>query len=558
MWWEKQCDSWRRTTELYLALEHAATAAYDLTPAEMTAIAEGEGASLADYALRTVDPDRAAELFRASVEELTERAKRTCGAKRYTVKKAYFIDRSVDLASHIFQAHPFSVIDAARQAGPVACGEASAFGRALLSWVIGLSVGRFVLTDKRDHAGPSTLAHLPQRALEEGNTGLPIWVDDPGHAEDMVALVRRTVEAHWDAGVDSITNPASRAAGWGGDLRKWCRSDFFAFHVSAYSKSRRKAPIYWQLATPSASYSVWLYYHRFTKDTFYTVLQDYVTPKVDHEERKLTQLVQGAGGSPTAGQRKEIAEQETFVQELRAFREQVARIAPLWNPDLDDGVIINFAPLWRLVPQHRAWQKECKECWDKLVAGDYDWAHLAMHLWPERVVPKCATDRSLAIAHGLDDVFWVEGSDTKWQSRKIDEVSISKLVEERTSAAIKEALGSRLELSNSAPRGLRKRRTNTRRALGSRSQRAHADPGASTTTEPGRTSLADADVIKKVRNAIAADGSGASKAGVLAASGVTDSQWNAAIKVLLADGAVTLTGDRRGARYRLADTRRNY
>jgi hypothetical protein len=94
--------------------------------------------------------------------------------------------------------------------------------------------------------------------------------------------------------------------------------------------------------------------------------------------------------------------------------------------------------------------------------------------------------------------------------------------------------------------------------LGSRSQRAHADPGASTTTEPGRTSLADADVIKKVRNAIAADGSGASKAGVLAASGVTDSQWNAAIKVLLADGAVTLTGDRRGARYRLADTRRNY
>ena len=42
-------------------------------------------------------------------------------------------------------------------------------------------------------------------------------------------------------------------------------------------------------------------------------------------------------------------------------------------------------------------------------AGKYDWAHIAMHLWPERVVPKCATDRSLAIAHGLEDVFWVEG-----------------------------------------------------------------------------------------------------------------------------------------------------
>ena len=76
-----------------------------------------------------------------------------------------------------------------------------------------------------------------------------------------------------------------------------------------------------------------------------------------------------------------------------------------------------MAPLWRLVPQHKPWQKELKATWDELVAGKYDWAHLAMHLWPERVVPKCATDRSLAIAHGLEDVFWVEGADGKWKPR---------------------------------------------------------------------------------------------------------------------------------------------
>ena len=94
------------------------------------------------------------------------------------------------------------------------------------------------------------------------------------------------------------------------------------------------------------------------------------------------------------------------------------RVAPLWNPNLDDGVIINFAPLWRLVPQHKPWQKELKSTWDALCDGKYDWAHLAMHLWPERVVPKCATDRSLAIAHGLEDVFWVEGTDGKWKPRR--------------------------------------------------------------------------------------------------------------------------------------------
>ena len=125
------------------------------------------------------------------------------------------------------------------------------------------------------------------------------------------------------------------------------------------------------------------------------------------------------------------------------------RIAPLWNPNLNDGVIINFAPLWRLVPQHKAWQKECKKVWDKLVKGDYDWAHLAMHLWPERVVPKCQDDRSLAIAHGLEDDFWVEDKDEKWEKRKPPEGGwgpfVKKLVDERTSPGVKAALESLLE-----------------------------------------------------------------------------------------------------------------
>ena len=57
--------------------------------------------------------------------------------------------------------------------------------------------------------------------------------------------------------------------------------------------------------------------------------------------------------------------------------------------------------------------------------GKYDWAHIAMHLWPERVVPKCATDRSLAIAHGLEDVFWTK-DDGKW-SRDIRPVPLMNL-----------------------------------------------------------------------------------------------------------------------------------
>lgn len=241
-------------------------------------------------------------------------------------------------------------------------------------------------------------------------------------------------------------------------LRTYFRKSFFKDHISRYSKSRRKAPIYWQLATPSASYSVWLYYHRFTKDTSYNVQNDYVAPKLQFEERQLANIRQQYGTSTTASQRKEIAARETFVEELTNFLEEVARVAPLWNPNLNDGVIINFAPLWRLVPQNKPWQKECKKVWDKLVNGDYDWAHLAMHLWPERVVPKCQKDRSLAIAHGLDDAFWEEDDKGKPRPKKVSNDAIDALVQERTSPTVKAALDDLLKAPTPASRTGKKRK----------------------------------------------------------------------------------------------------
>ena len=69
--------------------------------------------------------------------------------------------------------------------------------------------------------------------------------------------------------------------------------------------------------------------------------------------------------------------------------------------DDDDGTA---APLWRLF-RHKPWQKVLKETWTKLEAGDYDWAHLAMAYWPERVRAKCRSDKSLAIAHGLEELY---------------------------------------------------------------------------------------------------------------------------------------------------------
>jgi hypothetical protein len=228
----------------------------------------------------------------------------------------------------------------------------------------------------------------------------------------------------------------------GGEVESWLGKGFFDHHLKTYSKTRRKAPILWPLGTRSGSYLVWLYAHRVTPDSLFQVLHDIVAPKVALEDQRLTQLRQAAGPSPTASQRREIDKQAGFVDELREFAEKIETVAPLWAPDLNDGIVIVLAPIWQLFAHHKAWSRELKSHWAKLSAGDYDWAQLAMHLWPERVIPKCATDRSLAIAHDLEDVFWVQDDTNpdKWHPRQSPVTPIDQLITDRHNPAATAAL----------------------------------------------------------------------------------------------------------------------
>jgi hypothetical protein len=362
--------------------------------------------------------------------------------------------------------------------GPDAVGLAAE----LVSWAVGVAVGRF---DVRLATGERPLPSEPEPfdtlpvcspGMLSGDDGLPvarapagyplsfpkegILIDDPGHPRDLTAAVRAVFEVVFVSRADAMWQEAAALLDpRDHDLRRWLAAEFFEHHLRGYSKSRRKAPILWQLGIPSGRYSIWCYAHQMTRDSLLTIQNEIVGPKFATEERRLSSLVTQAGEPPSAHERAEIATQESFVDELRTLAEEVSRVAPLWNPDLDDGIVLVLAPLWRLVPTYKAWQKELRSKWDELVAGKYDWAHVAMHLWPERVVPKCATDRSLAIAHGLEDVFWVEGTDGKWSARKKSTRPIAELVAEHTSRAVKAALAALLEAQQPLGAGKRRGRT---------------------------------------------------------------------------------------------------
>lgn len=273
----------------------------------------------------------------------------------------------------------------------------------LLSWAVGVAFGRFdwrLATGERTApAEPEPFDPLPAKSpgmLPDGaepfHAHAGILVDDQGHPHDLARLVEEVLTC-----VD-VSVPD--------DVRRWLRKDFFAFHLQRYSKSRRKAPIYWPLSTASGSYTLWVYYPSLKNQTLFTAVNDFL----DGPNGKLTQVsrecaelrIKGSGRS--RDEEKQFEALQTFEQELTDLRDTLLKIAPTYQPNHDDGVQISAAPLWPLF-RHKAWQKVLKDTWAKLEKGNYDWAHLAMTYWPERVREKCKTDKSLAIAHGLEDLY---------------------------------------------------------------------------------------------------------------------------------------------------------
>jgi hypothetical protein len=318
-------------------------------------------------------------------------------------------------------------------------------GADIISWAVGVVFGRFSesVTELSDVLDPFAAVPATSSPAISGTSESrrEVAVTDAGHPSDLFHLVSEAMTRRAHRVGENLMQWQESLQ----DLEQYIREIFFSEHLERYRLARRRAPIYWQLTTASSRYSVWLYIHAFSKDTLFRVQNDYVAPKLTHEERRLNLLASELRGNATAAQRKELAAQEAIVEELRAFLEEVKRVAPLWNPNLDDGVIINFAPLWRLVPQNKPWQKELKTTWEALCEGKYDWTYLAMNLWPERVVPKCVTERSFAIVHGLEDVFWVQGNGGKWIARKTPTRTVDELVRERNSPAVKSALKSLVE-----------------------------------------------------------------------------------------------------------------
>lgn len=311
----------------------------------------------------------------------------------------------------------------------------------LLSWCVGVIFGRFDFSiygqnhvdsystepfSKLSKMSPGMLGK--HSTLYHNNSG--VLTNDDEHQHSLPNILNSLLE---ELRIDSNL-----------DLSKWLKKDFFNYHIRNYTKSRRQSPIYWPLQTPSGSYTLWLYYPKLNNQTLYSCVNTFVEPKLKMITDDIIALRNKSTRSTSED--NELSSLLEFEDELKNFKDELLRVAQFWKPNLDDGVQVNSAPLWKFF-QHKVWQKKLKKTWEELEQGKYDWSHLAYNSWPERVLKQCQQDRSIAIAHGVEADLWVEievmaanGKDIKmeWQPRELTSQDYSSFVQQQV-ARLKES-----------------------------------------------------------------------------------------------------------------------
>ncbi|MDF1597475.1 MAG: hypothetical protein P1T08_15460 [Acidimicrobiia bacterium] len=328
-------------------------------------------------------------LWKMPIAHLASEAVKRAGGARHLAVQSYWVDRRLELLSHVLEAHPESIVAAAEEMNlPVRPTEP----RLDISYCLGLSLGRWDLRhwddgrpsnalpdpfDPLPVCSPGMLTDddgLPSRTQPEGYPlALPpdrILVDDPDQAWDVVHAVETVAEILFrdaDRELRRAMEPLKAR-----DLRSLFRSRFFMEHVTLYSKSRRKAPIYWYLSVPSREWGLWVYAPWLSREQLFAIArhaQDKLR-RLSDEAAQLRRDVEARGRD--VRERLELV--DDLHREVKVFQERAEAVAQSgWEPDLNDGIILNAAPLEDLFADPK-WRKDVAEHRKKMEKGEYPWA----------------------------------------------------------------------------------------------------------------------------------------------------------------------------------------
>ena len=228
--------------------------------------------------------------------------------------------------------------------------------------------------------------------------------------------VRDVMRYIWDERADDIEYELCHLIGCK-NLQNYLESPtgFFDYHFKRYTKSRRKAPIYWPLSSEDGSLTYWVYYPKLNQNTLHSL----ILKLREENERLHSQIAATTDKAQQTLLRGRQQQVEGMMDELNNI------INAGYKPNHDDGVPVTSCPLVKLIA-HRGWKQECTENWEDLQKGEYDWSHLAMSMFPARVTQKAKKDWCLALTHGLEHLCENKPKEKKTRKKKGDtQTSIS-------------------------------------------------------------------------------------------------------------------------------------
>jgi hypothetical protein len=271
------------------------------------------------------------------------------------------------------------------------------------------------------------LPFMPVVSLDKDDTNTVLQIPEDGilsnKANDICSLaskVRDVIHYIWADKGDDIEYELCQLIGCK-SLQNYFESTsgFFDYHFKRYTKSRRKAPIYWPLSSEDGSLTYWIYYPKLSHNTLPSLII-----KLREENEKLMSGINAAMVSKEKNLENDLRAKQYQVENMMA---EINRIIDSgYEPNHDDGVPVTSCPLVNLI-FHRAWKAECQSNLEELNKGNYDWSHLAMSMYPARVTQKAKKDWCMALTHGLEHLCENKPKEKKPRKKK-EEDSNSKLL----------------------------------------------------------------------------------------------------------------------------------
>lgn len=246
---------------------------------------------------------------------------------------------------------------------------------------------------------------IPMDGLLVGNTDHPLSI---------VKRIQTVMQTIWGKHADDIEYELCKLIGVE-SLQVYIDSQtgFFEYHLKRYTKSRRKAPIYWPISSPQGNIVIWVYFPRLSDQTLPHILlllsKEYTALQSEHTAAQL------------ANDKRRVAQIQTSLGEIESLEAEIEGIHALpYKPNHDDGIPVTAAPLVNVF-RNTTWKNECSINMEALNSGEYDWSHMAYALFPVRIREKVKEDWCLALTHGLEDLCEYKPKPKKSRKKKTDE-----------------------------------------------------------------------------------------------------------------------------------------